>query len=65
MVAVQYISTGLINMQYFCDGTRAHTAVTSLSVLFKQNAEDVFFTTAVSVHCQMLPGILFLLNLPE
>jgi hypothetical protein len=72
-VAIQYNSTGLINTQYRCDYTRAHAghvmllpARASPSVVFKQSkCKDVFFTSVTSVHCRTLPGISFLLNLPE
>jgi hypothetical protein len=73
MVAIQYNSIGLTNTQYRCDYTRAHAghvillpARASPSVVFKQSkCKDVFFTSATSVHCRTLPGISFLLNLPE
>jgi hypothetical protein len=70
MVAIQYDSIGLINTHYHCDYTRAHAghamlypAHASLLVVFRQlKYKNVFFTSAVSVHCQTLPGISFLCN---
>jgi hypothetical protein len=67
MVAIQYNSIGLINTQYYCDCTRAHAdhvmlqpAGASPSVVFKQlKCKDVFSTSATSVHCRTIPGILF------
>jgi hypothetical protein len=62
MVTIQYNSIGLINTQYRCDDTRAHTGHAMLqpvragpSVVFKQlKCKDVFFTSATSVHCRTL-----------
>jgi hypothetical protein len=70
MVAIQYNSTGLINTQYRCDYTRAHadhvmlkTALASSAFVLKQSkCKAVFFAIATS---RTLPGISFLLNLPE
>jgi hypothetical protein len=73
MVAIQDTLIGLINTQYLSDYVRFHAghsmlqaAHASLSVVFQQSkCKDVFFASAACVHSRTLPGISFLLNLPE
>jgi hypothetical protein len=72
MVAVHRNSTVLVvNTQCRCDYARAHagrvsSARTSLSAIFWQSkCEDAFCRSETIVHCRTLPGITFLLNLPE
>jgi hypothetical protein len=57
---------GLINTQYHCGYTRAHAdhvmlQPAHLSVVFQQSkGKDIFFTSAMSIHCRTLPNISFL-----
>jgi hypothetical protein len=63
IVIIQYNFIGLINTQY----RRDIQELTQVTLCFNLLApvRHVLFISAASVHCRTLPGISFLLNLPE
>jgi hypothetical protein len=72
-ITIHFNSTDFTNTQYRRVYTTAcagdvilQPARASPSVVVQQSKwKDVFFTGAVSVHCRTLPGISYLLKLPE
>jgi hypothetical protein len=67
-IQFDWINKPTISLWPYKSPRRSRHVVTcgSPSVVFKQSKyKDIFFTSATSVHCRKLPGISFLLYLPE
>jgi hypothetical protein len=68
-IQFDWINKNTISLWLYKSPRRSRHVVTcsrQSSVVFQQSkCKDVFFTSATSVHCRTLPGISFLLDLPE
>jgi hypothetical protein len=68
-IQFDWINKHTISLWLYKSLRRSRDVVTcscqSVSCLQTVCVKDVFFASATSVHCRKLPGISFLLNLPE